>query len=172
MVLRAEDFIDWLRARGISLRADGAKLGAEPRERLTSEDREAIRQHKLDLLRLLADPYGRAKALGRRCESTRADLADLLDREPDLRAALQTATPEGRTPSHSIVAVCQRYGVLLRIDPATGDLVIGKAGAKADELTQPWQSLLAAIEAHLEDVSRLVEAGWSLKAPFPRQAAT
>jgi len=59
---------------------------------------------------------------------------------------------------------------MLRIDE-TGDLVVGKAGGKADEPTQPWPDLLAELEAHLEPVARLVEAGWTLKAGFPNTAA-
>lgn len=71
-------------------------------------------------------------------------------------------------PAHSTVATCQRHAVALRIDPATRDLVVGKAGAKAEEPTQPWPSLLIAIEAHLEAVATLVEAGWTLKTEFPQ----
>jgi hypothetical protein len=71
------------------------------------------------------------------------------------------------TPGHSFVATCQRYGVALRIDP-DGTLVVGKAGAKADEPTQPWPSLLIAIEAHLDAVASLVEGGWNLRADFPQ----
>ena len=55
---------------------------------------------------------------------------------------------------------------MLRIDE-TGDLVVGKA----DEPTQPWPDLLVELEAHLEPVARLVEAGWTLKAGFPNTAA-
>jgi hypothetical protein len=71
-------------------------------------------------------------------------------------------------PAHSIVATCQRAGVALRIDKATGALVVGKAGAKPDAPTQPWPSLLIAIEAHLEAVAALVEGGWNLRADFPQ----
>jgi hypothetical protein len=73
-------------------------------------------------------------------------------------------------PAHlltSIVETCQLYGVVLRID-SDGTLVVGKAGARADEPTQPWPELLTQIEAHLEGVARLIEAGWILKANFPK----
>ena len=70
-------------------------------------------------------------------------------------------------PAHSIIGTCRRYGVALRIDP-DGTLIVGKTGAKADEPTQPWPSLLIAIEAHLEAVSALVEGGWNLRADFPQ----
>ena len=73
------------------------------------------------------------------------------------------------SPAYSIIQTCQNYGVLLRIDPATGDLVVGKAGATADEPTQQWPSLIKALEAHLDDVTALVNAGWTLKAEMPRK---
>lgn len=72
-------------------------------------------------------------------------------------------------PAYAIVAACQRYGVALRIDKATGDLVVGRTGAKAEEPTQPWPSLLIAIEAHLQAVAALVASGWSLQAEFPQR---
>jgi hypothetical protein len=82
------------------------------------------------------------------------------------------ATPaRARHPAYSILETCGRYGVALRIDPATGDLVIGKAGAKADEPSQPWPKLLTEIEAHLEPVARLAESGWTLTARLPNEAA-
>jgi hypothetical protein len=42
--------------------------------------------------------------------------------------------------------------------------------ANADETTQPWPSLRIAIDAHLEDVAALVNAGWTLKAGFLKHA--
>jgi hypothetical protein len=47
----------------------------------------------------------------------------------------------------------------------TATLVVGKAGAKADEPTQPWWELWAEIEANLEAVAGLVESGWWLRPP-------
>ncbi|MGC1969235.1 MAG: hypothetical protein WA673_22435, partial [Candidatus Acidiferrales bacterium] len=52
------------------------------------------------------------------------------------------------------------------IDRKTGDLVVGRAGAQADEPTQPWPPLLVAIEAHLEAVAALVKAGWTVSHPL------
>ncbi len=52
-----------------------------------------------------------------------------------------------------------------------GNLVVGKAGAKADEPTQPWVDLARELEAHVEAVARLVESGWTLTAGFPKEAA-
>jgi hypothetical protein len=51
-----------------------------------------------------------------------------------------------------------------------GNLVVGKAGAKADEPTQPWVDLARELEAHVEAVARLVESGWTLTAGFPKEA--
>jgi len=59
--------------------------------------------------------------------------------------------------------------VAIRLDSATGDLVIGKAGATADEPAQPWPSLIMALEAHLEPVATLIRAGWTLNADTPRK---
>ena len=80
--------------------------------------------------------------------------------------------PEPGHPAYAIISACQRYGVALGIDATTGDLVVGKAGAKADDPTQPWASLLISIEAHLEAVARLVAAGWTLRADFPQSEVT
>jgi hypothetical protein len=84
------------------------------------------------------------------------------------RADGWTPLPSTEAPAYSIISTCQGYGVALRIDQ-NGDLVVGKDGAQADEPTLPWRSLLNAIEAHLDDVSALVEAGWTLKGQFPKQ---
>ena len=75
--------------------------------------------------------------------------------------------PEPGHPAYSIVATCQGYGVALGIDTVSGDLVVGKPGAKWSEPSQPWRSLVIAIEAHVEAVADLVEAGWTLNARFP-----
>jgi hypothetical protein len=70
------------------------------------------------------------------------------------------------TTPENILAACRSHGVALRIDD-DGDLVVGKAGAKAEEPTQPWPALIAALEIHLEAVARLVESGWHLRAGLP-----
>jgi hypothetical protein len=80
------------------------------------------------------------------------------------------ALPARSHPAWSIIEDCRKHGVALRID-ADGTLVVGRTGAKADEPTQPWQTLLTAIEAHADAVARLVEAGWHLRADFPPTAA-
>jgi hypothetical protein len=136
--------------RGIRLIPNPPKLSVEPASKLTDQDREAIRAHKSDLLACLRQQQEEA-------EIDRLAHADGLN--PDKACTL----PPPGAPAYSILETCQCYGVALRID-AHGDLVVGKAGAKADESTQPWPGLLVAIEAHLEPIARLVEAGWVLKA--------
>src|SRR5208282_2919052 len=54
-----------------------------------------------------------------------------------------TPLPPTGHPAYSILDECRRFGVALRIDEGTGDLLVGKAAATADEPTQPWRSLLA-----------------------------
>jgi hypothetical protein len=90
-----------------------------------------------------------------------------IDRVP--RAAGWKPQPPAGHPAYSILETCQRAGVALRIDPENGDLVVGKAGAKADEPTQPWAALVHELEAHVEAVATLVAAGWTLRAEFPKQ---
>ena len=79
--------------------------------------------------------------------------------------------PPPHSPAYSIIQTCQRYGVLLRIDEETAELVVGKDGASADESTQPWPGLTMALEAHVEDVAALVRAGWTLRADMGREQA-
>jgi hypothetical protein len=154
----AQGVFDELKARGVRVepRPNG-NLYLVPRDRLTPDLVEAVRQHKPELLGLL---------VARHCERTGEDLAGYLDRNPSLRALLERPALQGWTPAHSVVATCQCYGITLRIDP-DGTLVVGKAGAKADEPTQPRRTLLIAIDAHADAVARLVEAGWHLRTDFP-----
>jgi hypothetical protein len=137
----AHKLLSDFQARGIKLFPEGGNLAVEPASRLSDADRVAIRANKPELLRILG------------------------------RASPEPRHLEPGHPAYSILETCQRHGVALRIDPATGDLVVGTAGAKANEPTQPWPSLLHALETHLEAVARLVESGWSLTAEFPKEAA-
>jgi hypothetical protein len=176
----AQALISNLAARGIALIPDGSSLIARPRERLTDADREAIRQRKAGLLTLLReqaeiDRIARLDAERREADRQANRGYDFdpsapshIEREEAEIDRLARADGWQPNPAESIVATCQRYGVALRIDPSTGDLVVGKAGAKAEEATQPWPSLLVAIKAHFEAVASLVEAGWMLKTEFPQ----
>ncbi len=51
--MNAQDIVETLAARGVTLIPDATGLVAKPASRLTDADREAIRTHKADLLRLL-----------------------------------------------------------------------------------------------------------------------
>jgi hypothetical protein len=110
-----------------------------------------------------ADPCERARAIARHCEANGFDLSAFLAEHPDL---VRYEGSVSCIPARSIVAICQRAGVVLKIDPATGDVVVGRAGAKSDEPTQPWPSLLVAIEAHLDAVAALVKSGWRISHKF------
>jgi hypothetical protein len=79
--------------------------------------------------------------------------------------------PPPDSPAYSIIQTCQRYGVQLRLDLATGELVVGNDSAKVGEPTQPWPTILMASEAHLDEIAALVRAGWTLKADMPREHA-
>ena len=114
--------------------------------------------------KLIAEPLSRVPPdLRARAGEHKAEIIAAL-RDPETADAEDLSTPE------NILEVCRRYGVALRID-ADGDLVVGKAGAKAHEDSQPWPRLIAALEAHLVAAARLVEAGWQLKAPMEERGA-
>jgi hypothetical protein len=168
-----------LSSRGLHIepRPNG-NLYIAPKDLLTPELLERVRAHKAALLAHL-------RASGEQAEVDRIARLDAERREADRQATRgydfdltapshaeylrREADPlaDPGHPAYSIVITCQRYGVALRIDP-DGSLVVGKAGAKAEEPSQPWPSLLRAIEAHLEAVARLVEGGWTLRADFPQ----
>ena len=75
---------------------------------------------------------------------------------------------ESRAPESeagSILVTCAEHSVALRLDD-DGTVVVGRLGAKAEEDSQPWPALIAAIEANLGAVADLVAAGWTLKADW------
>jgi tubulysin polyketide synthase-like protein len=168
--MNANEILAELGARNVRpvLVGDKLKLRGSA-DGITPELIERVRQHKADLLALLiagreeteidrlanADGWrsNPAESLERLRERPTIGAA-ATDMAPIDRATSHTESEQGEAnrpatidgwrlpPAHSIVATCHRYGVALRIDEATGDLVIGKSGAKADERTQPWPSLL------------------------------
>jgi hypothetical protein len=121
--------------------------GLKPRAKLIDADRTAIRQRKADILAWLRREF----------QANRAAYAEA------------SSIPPARAPAYSIVETCRRYGVALSIDK-NGCLVVGKAGANAAEPSQPWPSLVMALEAHYEGVAALAKAGWVLTADFPKNA--
>jgi hypothetical protein len=179
----AQNLIVELAARGIRLISNPPKLIAVPAAKLTEADCERIRQNKANLLALLAAKHEQAEIAriarldaerreadrqGQRGYDFDPSAPSHIEREEAEIERLASIDGWRLPPAHTLVATCQRYGVALRIDATTGDLVVGKAGAKAHEPTQPWPSLLIAIEAHLEAVASLVEGGWTLRADFPQ----
>jgi hypothetical protein len=87
------------------------------------------------------------------------------------RAGGRKSLPPPSAPAYSIIGTCKRHGVALRIDE-NGALVVEKDGAKGDQSTDPWPTLLMAIEAHLADVVTLVGSGWTLTANIPKTSAS
>jgi hypothetical protein len=137
--------------RGIEVTlATNDRLVARPKSLLNDRDRANLREAKLSVLEHL-------HALQEQAEIERLKCFD-------------AGLPHPLHPAHCIVRICRSYGVALRID-ADDALVVGKAGAKVDQATQPWPTLLLAIQTHHEAVARLVEAGWHLRADFSRAAA-
>jgi hypothetical protein len=130
-----------LHGRGFTLRVENGRLGVQPAARLTDEDREIIRAHKAGLVDHLREV----------CDEAEIDRLSRADGWKPLHTA--------SSPAYSIVETCRRYGVALRIDSQTGDLVVGKAGAKSDERSQPWPNLICAIQANIDAVALLVETG-------------
>jgi hypothetical protein len=163
----AIDLLNDLERRGVFIAPKlGGKLVAHPSDLLTERDRIAIRELKPELIQVLSAPTPRLRAIASLCEATKTDLAVYIaEHAPDL-----LNEPEREyDPAVSILATCQRHGVTLSIGSG-GNLVIGRSEARADEPSQPWPSLLLAIEAHLDAVAVLVKAGWRLKAEFPESS--
>jgi hypothetical protein len=177
--MNSEALLIDLRARGFRIepRPNG-NLYISPRDRLTPELVQCVREHKTRLLDLLrADHYEVANTeinyitrlnVERREADRQARRGYDFDQAAPSHAEFLLSTGH---PAYSIIADCRRYGVALRID-RDGTLVVGKAGAKAEEPTQPWPALLVALEANLEKVAELVEAGWRLGAEFPQTEVT
>jgi len=138
-----------------------ARLDAERRE----ADRQAGRGYDVDCS--APGPAAYLARAGQRCCTCQISAEEHRAREIDRLARTDGWTPT--SPAPAIIEVCRQYGVALRIDH-DGAPVVGEAGAKADEATQPWASLIMAIEAHLETVARLVASGWRLRATFPDDA--
>lgn len=149
-----------LAAQNIKVSVAGDKLKLRAPRGIAPELVAQVRHHKQNIIAVLAPP---SPAMATSEQEAAAPEIDSTDDDMGL-------LPEGH-PARNIIAVCQRYGVALRID-SDGDLVVGKAGAAADEPTQPWPTLLIAINAHLEAVAVLVAAGWRLRAAFPSGEAT
>lgn len=179
----AVEIVTELRALGIRAESRGnGGVRLVPARVIDPRLRERIIAHKKEVIaRLRAEQEQAETARIARLDAERREADRLAKRGYDFdENAPSHAEYLARTndpladlghPAYSIITTCRRYGVALRIDPETGDLVVGRTGAKADEPSQPWPSLIQAVEGHLEAVARLVEAGWSLRADFPTEVA-
>jgi hypothetical protein len=172
----AAEIVAELRARGIhdEPRSNGG-VRLAPAHLIDSGLRNRIIAHKNEVIaRLRADQEQTEFERIARLDRERRERDRLAKRgydfDPTAPGHAEYIPPRGH-PAWSILETCRCYGVALRIDP-DGALVVGRAGATADEPSQPWPSLLIAIEAHLEAVARLVAAGWHLSAVFPQTAVT
>jgi hypothetical protein len=171
-----------LEAVGIRVAAVGDRLSLAPKSRVTPAIIDLARKHKPDLLAYLTSARRTPEIVD--CVKSGAEVEWIVGLDAERHEADRQAkrgydfdptapshpdySPDPGHPAYAILATCHTYGVALRID-ANGDLVVGKAGAKVEEPSQPWPSLLRAIEAHLEAVARLVEGGWTLVADFPQR---
>jgi hypothetical protein len=119
--MQAQELIAALGRRGLKLYPESGYLIAEPAHLLTDTDRSSIRAAKADLLALFARPP--------------ADTEDRVEIRAD-------ATPE------SLIDVCRKYGVGLRIDP-DGMLVVESYG-------KAWRALVGAIAAHVDEIASIL----------------
>src|SRR5688572_20254717 len=56
MDMTAAALLETLRARGVSLRTDGERIGVRPAVALTDMERQALQQHRDEVVRLLTAP--------------------------------------------------------------------------------------------------------------------
>jgi hypothetical protein len=165
-----------LRQSGLNIRAVGANLRLTPSDLATPEIIERVRYYKAELLALLGSGNAVREAeddtsfvSGTACNERERRVVQGSDySRGEAQKALSANLPAKGHPAYSIVATCQQHGIALRIDEE-GYLVVGKAGAESTEISQPWSSLVQAIEAQLDAVARLVEMGWTLRADIPMQ---
>jgi TubC N-terminal docking domain len=161
LTVGAQALISNLTARGITLTPNGDSVVVRPRERLTDADRAAIRHSKPALLAHLragmelrreraTAPDSRHPLIEADREQAAIDHIAQLDaerREAD-RQANRGYDFDPSAPSHAEreEAEIDRLASIdgwRRLLATTGDLLVGRAGAKADEPTQPWPSFSA-----------------------------
>jgi TubC N-terminal docking domain len=146
---------------------DGHVVG-RPAQTLPAELRAAVKEHKAELIELLT--------------GSRPDRRDGVDQAHDVVETERIARLDGESykrdgvgrgygvdssahaervvryrilstsPARGLIRTCREYGVGLRLHP-DGTLVVESKG-------RAWQGLVAAIEAHVDDVAALVAQGW------------
>jgi hypothetical protein len=132
-----------LRARGVRITPrPGGKLGIRGPAGVVLEVRDQIKAHKVELLALLHDP----------CRTSTATSDDDQTQHgiPDIA---ESQDSESITAAMSLIRTCKEYGVGLRLEP-DGTLVVKSNG-------RAWRSLIRAIEAHVDEVARLIEQKWN-----------
>lgn len=152
--MNADDILAEAAQLGIGLFVVDGRIVAKPKGRTPPELAEKVRANKSELLRLL----------GVGAETAKHNSTSL----PEPSCSDHVGGESNITPAQSILETCTRYGVALRLD-ADGALVVGKAGAGADEPTPPWPSLLLALEAHANAIADLIRSGWTLRARFAKR---
>lgn len=163
--MKIDELLTEAREQGVELWVEENQVRYRARDPLPAQLRAQLTAHKAELLPVLLDKYDRARAIARHCDATRTDLATHIAEHADL---LKEPTVQS-SPAESLVGTCQRFGVLLRIDP-DGTLVVNCE--KAVGLTSSdWNALRRSLEAHTEAVAALVRSGWALHANFPEQVA-
>jgi hypothetical protein len=156
----ALEVLSEIQRRGVTLLVRDGKLIARPITAVPSDLAERARRHRAEIIRLLhcrADPETVRIA---RLDADRNARDRLLKRgyDHDYSAPAQAEdldwiVPWDRLgPARSLIRTCREYGVGLRLEP-DGTLVVESNG-------RAWRSLVRAIEAHVDAVAQLIEAGW------------
>jgi hypothetical protein len=158
--VNADTLLTELGRRGIRIepRPNG-NLYLAPKDLLTPELVERVRSHKAELVALLSTPQPDSEAervarLDARHEQDRL-IGRGHDVDPTAPSYVDWAAsriPEN-SPARSLIRTCREYGVGLRLDPH-GTLVVLSNG-------RAWRSLVAAIEAHVDDIALLLATGWN-----------
>jgi hypothetical protein len=94
-----------------------------------------------------------------------AEKRDILDELRESHPEVLNERENPVSPAESLLETCLRHGIVLTIDPANGDLLVTGA------FTDPWPTLMLALEAHRSAMAALVHAGRQLRANFPRAAS-
>ncbi len=139
--------LDRLRARGIELVPAGDRLRFRPGEAVTSEEREALRRHKAEVLALLTspqpfeplalDPITLHEVLG-----PRPDPATLAELEAEVRAAVRQLETE------SLTGAIKAEALLVRGRPVADYLPLDEVARLLRRV--PWREATMMPRAHAE----------------------
>ena len=154
--------------RGVVLVVRNGQIIARPAGALPPEIKVAAQQHKAELLGLLTGsdltPRDRDDHADHVVETVRTRLdGENYGGESGIDWGYglyrSTATDAERIaqvlptgPARCLIRMCREHGIGLRLEP-DGTLVLQSNG-------RAWRGLVAAIEAHVDDVAALVAQGW------------